>query len=182
MTRTVFSLALLLGLSGCLSDFGEGPTPYGNMTNADYAVLATVVGPLVSRPSDSVIVLQDSTQLGIFSHYDEDALDQVLLYLGQNIPALQDETMQDFKNKNLNPTYIGYPSKVHPACVRSGSTTRLFPWLSVGRVGFSLDGQQALAYVGYRGTPLGGYGFYSVLSRHEGLWTVIATRTAWILN
>jgi len=49
-----------------------------------------------------------------------------------------------------------YPLKILSRCVRSSSTTRVFPMLDVSRVGRSSDGRQAIAYVGFAIAPLAG--------------------------
>lgn len=179
--RTALSLAVALSLLGCLNDLGVTPTQSSSeMPDAEYAVLAAIIDSVIARPSDSLFVLGDSTRSGIFEYDHEGALTRVLSHMSQHVPALTAETMQDFTTKNLTSTYILEPQKIHPKCVRSGSTTRTFPMLEVSRVGFSADGQQALAYVGHSDMPLSGGGIYYVLSRPGGKWTILGSLMIWI--
>ena len=181
MARAVLFLLLIILLPGCPQYLGVAPSqPAGEMTDAGYAVLSSLVDSVIVHPSDSMLVLRDSTTSGLFQHDLDSELTRVLLRVSQEIPSLKTETMQDFKSKNLTHTYIQDPLKIHPRCVRSSSTTRSFPMLEVSRVGFSSDGQQSLAYVGHSGAPLSGYGAYYVLSRQGGRWMMIGSYMIWI--
>jgi hypothetical protein len=183
MIRVALVLLLFSLFSGCLQDLGMAPMqPSAQLTDAEYAVLAALVDSVIMSPADSTLILRDSTTPGLFQQPAEldSALTRMLLRVGQEVPGLKAETMQDFKAKNLFHTYILNPPKIHPGCIRSSSTTRFFPMLEVSRVGLSADGQQALAYVGHAPAPLAGYGACYVLSRQAGRWTIVGGLMMWI--
>jgi hypothetical protein len=116
----------------------------------------------------------------MFSNDVDSALTDILQRIGQHITALKTETILDFKAKNLTRFCVVNPTSIDPRCVRSSATTAAYPMLSVSRVGFSADGQQALAYVGCVYAPLVGSGAYYVLSRQDRKWNIIAGEMIWI--
>jgi hypothetical protein len=179
MPRVLFMVILLM-CSGCSKEASVSPTQQSDViTDAEYAVLSTIVTSAIAPPSDSIIVLQDSTSPGIFVS-DDSALTAMLLRVSQEIPALEVTTIADFRAKNLTRTYISSPRKIHPACVQTSATTKRFPAMDVSRVGFDADGQQALAYVGFSVGPLAGAGFCYVLVRQGDRWTIIGSSMVWI--
>jgi hypothetical protein len=162
---------------------GESTAPTqssDDITNSEYIVLATIVDSLYHYSSDSVLILIDSTCTGIDGYNLDSSLTVTLQYVHQYISTLKSETMQDFKAKNLTSVYIQNPLRIHPACVLSCKIQEHYPIIEVSRVGFSIDGLQALAYVGRTAAPLAGAGYYHVLSKEHGKWIIIGTVVIWI--
>jgi hypothetical protein len=181
ISRAVSSLFLLLAFSGCSNSEALAPLqPPDEIPSREYAVLAAVVDSLLVHLSDTTLIVRDSTTSGIFSYDLDTALANTLLLVQQSSTALKEETMRDFKTKNLIHTYIQDPSRIHPRCVRASTAGLSYPIFDVGRVGFSGDGQQALAYVGFSSAPLAGSGHYYVLSQHYGRWIIIGQYMIWI--
>lgn len=180
--RVCTFLLFVLVLFGCTTK-ETAPTetqPSNKISNAEYIVLNMIVDSLYHSPADSVLVLQDSTSSGTYGNNLDSALTNILQYVQQHISALSAETIQDFKSKNLTRTFIQNPLSVHPACVLSSKTQRIYPSISVSRVGFRSDGSQALAYVGNMNAPLAGEGCYFVLSWERGSWIIIGSVLIWI--
>jgi hypothetical protein len=156
------------------------PPHSDEITNAEYTVLATIIEPQFSSPADSVLVLVDSTSSGTSGSNLDSMLTIALQYVNQQVPTLGLETMKDFKSKNLTHTSIQNPLSISPACVLSSKTHQSYPIIEVSRVGFSTNGQQALAYVGSTHAPLAGEGSYYVLSKENGKWVIVGTVLDWI--
>jgi hypothetical protein len=178
ISRLVFFSTILV-MVGCSTEPTQ-PQPSSEITNAEFTVLATIVSTLHVSSSDSVLVLIDSTWSGASDYNLDSNLTNTLQYVNQNIPTLKPETMQDYKSKNLTHTYIQNPLSIHPACVLSSKAHQSYPMIEVSRVGFSTDGQQALAYVGSTLGPLAGMGSFYVLSKENGTWVIVGVVLAWI--
>jgi hypothetical protein len=179
--RFVTSAFLVLMIFGCSKDHSVVPIePADEISDAEYSVLAAIVDSVIIGPSSPTLVVYDSTSCGVFSSAVDSALTSLLQRIGQHITALKAETILDFKAKNLTRSCVVNPKKIDPRCVLSSATTVAYPMLSVSRVGFSIDGQQALAYVGCVYAPLAGSGVYYVLSREGEKWKIIGGEMIWI--
>ncbi len=168
-THALIPLCLVLVLRGCLD--GELLTPrepVDPIPDAEYAVLSTIFA-LYFQPSDTIRLLTDSTSTGW-------EMTKVLATVSYAVPWLKQETMQDFKGKNLAPTFIMNPSKIHSNCLPASPAGRMQNGLQVSRVGFDRAGAQALAYAGvYRSN---GWidGVYFVLAYRSDKWVVVGSR------
>jgi hypothetical protein len=181
--RKLFYILMALVLSGCLKKESTTPTEsYQSdaITDTEYSVLAAIVDSFQLSPTNTILIVQDSTSAGIYGLNLDSTISQTLQYVNQHIPTLTSETMVDFKLKNLSYTKIQNPAKIHPSCVLSSTTNQIYPLLSVSRVGISSDGQQALAYVGCTFAPLAGAGDYYILIQVEGKWKIIGSVLIWI--
>ncbi len=179
--RIALLTSLLVISSGCSGHQPVEPTePSDIITSAEYAVLAAIVDSVVFVPSNSVLILRDSTRPGISSYDIDSALTSTLQYVARDIAVLKAETMLDFKAKNLTHFYIDSPTDIDPRCVRSSTSSAVYPMLEVSRVGFSVDGRQALAYVGYTYAKLAGSGIYYVLSWQDAKWKISGAAMIWI--
>jgi len=180
--HTLLPLCLALVLRGCLD--GELLTPgqpVDPIPDAEYAVLSAIF-TLEFQPGDTVRLLTDSTNTGLYAdpHDPTATLDRemtkVLGSVSYAVPSLKQETMQDFKMKNLAPTFIMSPSKIHPNCLPAGLQGTMQNVLQVSRVGFDRTGRQAVAFAGlYR--RIGRVdGVYYVLAYQNDKWVVVGSR------
>ncbi len=177
--QTVSSLFLLLLFCSCLDGELTTPSqPVDQISDAEYGVLSAIVAQRV-QPADSVRLGHDATDVSFLLGNRDSALTQLLLYLSPCLPSLSQETMANFKAKNLTPTYIMTPSKIHPRCLHADSNDLMSTRIWVSRVGFDLSGRQALAYVGIIFGRWAGDGKYYILQYQDGQWTVIGTCMAW---
>jgi hypothetical protein len=180
-THTLLPLCLALVLRGCLD--GELVTPgepVDPIPDAEYAVLSTIFA-LEFQSRDTVRLLTDSTSTGLYvdPHDPTATLDQamtrVLLGVSYDVPSLKQETMQDFKGKNLTPTFIMNPSKIHPNCLRGGPAGAMPNALQVSRVGFDRTGRQAVAFAGLHRRYGRVDGVYYVLAYQNDKWVVVGS-------
>jgi hypothetical protein len=173
-------LALMMSACSRTESLSPDTSDVVDLSDREYSVLAAILDSVYRRPPDSIVVLRDSTDSGVHGRNLDSVLTVVLQYATQYLLGLTQETRLDFKAKNLTRTFVGRPSRIHPGCVRSSSTARLYPSMSVGRVGFDVNGTQALAYVGYLEAPLGGAGDLYLLAREGQSWRIVGSMMLWI--
>jgi hypothetical protein len=176
--RLLASLLVIVALSECSKLETVAPTqppPSGTITADEYAVLSALIDSVFVRSVATPIIVQDSTSSGTYEYVPD-----ILQQLAQDVPVLRTETMLDFKTKNLTRTYVQEPLSIHPNCILSSASQTAYPWFVVSRVGFSTDGQQAIAYFGYLIGPRAGVGAYYVLDRENAKWKIIGSRIAWV--
>jgi hypothetical protein len=156
-------------------------SPQSNVfTDAEYFVLSSLLDSLQISSSVDTIVLNDSTDTGIFPINSDSTLTDLLVYIQEHIPTLASETIIDYKSKNLKRSFIDSPQKINVKCVLKSETMKVYPFISVSRVGFSSNGQQALAYIGSSYAPLAGAGIYYVLLRVQEKWNIVGSVMTWI--
>ncbi len=180
--RNLTALVLALALFGCSKTETTAPPQETQMTMTtdEYAVLSALMDSLLGGYSVPAIILEDSTQTGIFAEPTDSALSQTLRYVGEHLVSLKTETIDDFKGKNLHHAYIDSPRTVHPAFVRASEGNFTFPSCAVSRVGFSPDRGQALVYAGIVWAPLAGGGSYYVMVRVQNRWVIYESVMVWI--
>jgi hypothetical protein len=182
VSQIYIPILVVLILFGC-SNKTTSPTEsqsIDEISAGEYTVLQTIIDSLYFSHNDSLLILRDSTTTGLYSYNLDSAITSNLQYVKQHINPLKIETMEDFKIKNLTHTYIQNPVKVHPACVYPNQARIGYPTIEVSRVGFSSDGNQAIAYIGRIDAPLAGSGCYHVLSQNQGKWVIIGVVMIWI--
>ena len=182
VSRICIPILVFLTLLGC-SNKNTAPTEsqsINEISDAEYAVLHTIIDSLYFFHTDSLLVLRDSTTTGLYFSNLDSAITNSLQYVQRHVNSLKAETMEDYKFKNLTHMYIQNPAKVHPACVLSNQALIGYPSIEVSRVGFSSDGKQAIAYVGRTDAPLAGFGCYHILSQNQGKWVIIGIVMLWI--
>lgn len=179
--RLLICIILMLTSWSCTRDFGvQTNEPSASVTEAEYVVLAAIVDSIVSPKSPAALILDDSTTSGLFSNDADSALTKMLQYVGQHMSTLKSETILDFKSKNLIRYRLVTPAGIDPRCVRRSESNAIYPSISVSRVGFSSDNQQALAYVGIVDAPLAGWGSAYLLARQDERWKIVAEVMMWI--
>jgi hypothetical protein len=180
MTIRIFILTIVIIqiLSGCSEP--SKPTIHDEITNDEYAALAAIVDTCYPYAKKSLIFLRDSTTSGVFFIPE---IDTILAHVKQAIPLLGTDVVENYKTKNMVRMRINTPTSICKTCVFINKwfyDKWYYPEMSVSRVGFSQDGLQALAYVGFIGAPLYGEGCYYVLQRLNGKWTLTDKYVVWI--
>jgi hypothetical protein len=180
--HTFLPLCLVLVLRGCLD--GELVTPgqpVDPISDAEYTVLSTIFA-LEFQPRDTVRLLTDSTSTGLFVDPQDPTatldreITRVLGGVSYAVPSLKQETMQDFRGKNLTPTFIVNPSKIHPNCVPGAPAGTMQDALEVSRVGFDRTGRQAVAFAGLYRRNGRVDGVYYVLTYQNDKWVMVGSR------
>ena len=165
------------------------------ISTAEYAVLSAVVDSLYLHDASAMVVVHDSTNWGTFMYNRDSGMTLIFRDLAKIVPSVKDETMQDYRMKNESSYYVNTPKNINPACILYSAAWQDSIWnwqkfyqmypnalglMTIGRVGFSSDGQQALAYVGLVEGRTSGAGFYHVLSFENSKWRIIGSIMIWI--
>lgn len=120
-------------------------------------------------------------------------------YVKQNMPELQQETINDFKKENqqsyllkrqfdLPVSYILISQKEMKNIFENGKGWddfyKKYPdsqgTMTLSMVGFNADKNQALVYVGNQGHWLAGAGYYILLVKENNVWKIKKEVMAWI--
>lgn len=174
-------LFLLVTIAACSkNETVVSSEPTDEISSSEYEVLAVVVDSVILGRSDSILIVEDSTNWGLFSSDGDSAFAAMMERIAEHLPSLNAETVLDFRSKNAARTYVANPKRIDERCILSSETAVFFPRMGASRVGFSGDGQQALAYVGCVYAPLAGAGVYYLLSRKDGGWVIIESTMVWI--
>jgi hypothetical protein len=170
-------LLLLLALqafSGCTES--TPPLDGIEMTDDEYYVLSNLFDYLLPNWRDSTVYLSDSTGPGV----DRFQLDSTLALVGRLVPQTRADASADFITKNRESVKIRRPSLISEGCILVSGRTLRYPLLGVSRVGFSSDGNQAMAFVAFTSYFLAGEGRIFVLQRVDGRWVIQGSVTLWI--
>lgn len=142
-----------------------------------------------------LIVIDDHTDTD--DEYGDD-LEETLQWVSDHIPAVDSATLNDFKLKNDQSyplgNYFDLPVKV--LLFSDEEMKEIFDdsgWsefyerypsaqgiMSVSRVGFNVARDQALVYVGSSCDWLYGAGYYVLLTKKNGIWTIQDEVMVWI--
>jgi hypothetical protein len=119
-------------------------------------------------------------------------------WLITSIPALEQETLNDFhvKNEEEYPLVDSFYLSEAIVLIREEAVTlhfedkgwnefyQIYPFsqgiMTLSRVGFNSEMNQALVYVGNQAEYLGGAGYYVLLVKEAGVWVIHAEIMAWI--
>jgi hypothetical protein len=154
-------------------------------------------GDLGTEDEISVIVIEDHTCWCLRTRYLYGASGQCDSVI-EELPALKQETYDDFEAKNKDPQVLDGTFTVSvPVIVLSEEDIEaLFDtsdWgqsllekynskaiLTLSRIGFDTEMNQALVYAGIYTAWNAGIGYYVLLNKENGVWEVESTITAWI--
>jgi hypothetical protein len=181
--KKIYFICLTFVLLSC--EKASGPSSITStqsivITDAEYFVLSSLFDSTQIPSSVDTIVLGDSTDTGVFSINTDSTLTKLLINIKEHVPELTSETIIDYQSKNLKRSFIDSPQKINVKCVLKSETMKVYPFISVSRVGFSSNGQQALAYIGSSYAPLAGAGIYYVLLRVQEKWNIVGSVMTWI--
>jgi len=162
-------------------------------TEEELAVYAS----LLEGYAAELIVITDKTGLDIVS--GEEELDETLDYVKQGMPELEQETIDDFKNKNKESYSLKEDMDigVDYLLISEEEIENIFQsatgWddfyekypnsqgtMTLSKVGFNSEKDQALVYVGNQSHWLAGAGYYVLLVKENGDWIVKESIMTWI--
>jgi hypothetical protein len=192
MKHRTFNIALfmlsVIALAACAP--GESSTPLDD----EYAVYAALIEDRYLKEDVDLIVIRDQTT--VFPLGPDVTYEQV----GQDVPALEEATYDDFLAANQEPAPLdasldlgfdytlvslqeleeflaGGPWSFDAFYERFPNSQGL---MELSRVGFNSDHTQALVYVGNQYDLLGGAGYYLLLSKQDGAWQVDFELPLWV--
>jgi hypothetical protein len=171
------------------------PTPATPVPESsdEYAVYSALIQTRYIDPgSVELVVIQDQTSI-------EWVNDDALSYIEQELGGVTRDLLQDFTDKNqetrdleaalnLSVDYV-FISQAEQEALFSTDTgwTEFYEkypasqgLLSLSRVGFNPQRDQALVYVGNQSDWLLGVGFYFLLAQRDGAWKVVEEIFAWV--
>lgn len=143
----------------------------------------------------NLIVIDDHTETD--SGFSGD-LEEMLQWVSEQMPALDSETINDFKLKNAQsyPLSSNFDLPVKVLLFSEEEMKEIFDdggWsefyrryplaqgiMSVSRVGFNSTKDQALVYVGSSCDWLYGAGYYVLLTKENGVWVIQDEVMTWI--
>jgi len=157
----------------------EQPKELDEISDKEYAVISKTVDSLYSFEGRSKLILVDSTTITVLSSYTYGEMVSILNSIKNSMKTLDSTTIESFKLSNTRRTYIKNPKKIHPNCVLSSATDKEGIFISVSRVGFNVDGKQALVYIGSFSPPRAGMGAYHLLSSVKNDWVIIKKVVLW---
>lgn len=188
---------ILIALSGCASPLSLMPgTPSSPPEDEDYSVYSAVIESLFIEEGVEQFVIHDHTSWDVFKRVPPS---EHIQSLGEGWPSLRSETRMDYQRKNQgvylleNRFNLPKPSRlitetdlkvIFHSSVGWYEFFEKFPnaqgILTLSRVGFSPDRQQAMVYVGNEKGWIYGLGRYVLLSKNPGpRWRVVSALTAW---
>lgn len=170
------------------------PMVQGDRESDEYDVYAALIDEMYVDERVKLIVIVDHTD----ADYSED-LDQTLQYVTENISGIQQETLDDFKAQNAqsHPLRDDFNLRVPHGLISQREMKEIFStgsgWdefyqkypdsqgaMTLSRVGFNREGDQALVYVGNQSHWLAGAGYYVLLARQDGAWVIQDNVMVWI--
>ncbi|MBU7026127.1 MAG: hypothetical protein HXS48_04220 [Theionarchaea archaeon] len=187
-----YPLVLLLVLfTGCISQ-ADNPVQSVSETE-EYAVYTALIK---ERYTGWVIVIKDHTSSGRSPSED---LSKMLQRAQQEMSGVEQETLDDFLAKNGQSHPLGDYFNIKTRIVLISDEERKkifgesFGWikfyvryplsdgiLTFSRVGFNDEMDQALAYIGHSKGWLEGIGYYVLLTKENGVWTIQDKMVLWI--
>lgn len=170
----------------------------GSAATEEYAVYAAIIEWGFLTESTRLIVVTDHTAAGLFV---EESLDeQMIEYIRDNMGTdLQAETLNDYlaKNEETYELEKRFPLNMQYVLISEAELSKIFEdgegWdqfyetypnsqgtMTLSRVGFNTNMDQALVYVGNQAHYLAGIGYYVLLAKEESAWAIENAVVAWI--
>ena len=190
-----FLLLLLLSAAACTAQPTPTSTPVANQVELEEQAVYAFLLPKMYQNSGYVIM--DTTATSI-TGVDNTA--QTLDYILQNMHDVDPETVTSFRNRNdeaypiRGDMELGFPYTLLSQAGRkqifgqNQSGWEVFynrypqaPGITtLSRVGFNPTFDQALVYIGTQSNWLAGAGYYLLLKKMDGNWSIDQQVMAWI--
>lgn len=195
MRRILILTAVWMLTVGCICTAPlNAPTAQNDRQADEYDVYAALINEMYVRGQVELIVIVDYTATGL-----GDDLDKTLEYVAESISDVQKETLDDFKiqNDQSYPLSDDFDLDVTHKLISQQEMTEIFSegdgWdefytkhpnsqgtMTLSRVGFNQERDQALVYVGNQGHWLAGAGYYVLLAKENGVWVIQGEVMVWI--
>lgn len=194
MTKLLSSLLIAsLFMASCIGNEAAPPSTVAE----EYAVYAALIESLYSAQDTALLVIKDRTAVGISPN---ESLDSETEYIRKELgAAIESETLDDYRAKNRQPIQLAqdFALDVPYVLLSEAEVAEVFEqdggWaqfytiypdsqgiMTLSRVGFSAQMDEALVYIGNQADYRAGRGYYVLLTKKEGVWTVDDMVIAWI--
>ncbi len=189
MRQYTMLIMVIILVIGCMQE----ETPINDTEAEAYAVYSALIG---ERFDEFVIVIKDHTA------YDRAAREDLsgrLQWVKETMPAAQQETLNDFlaNNEQSYPLKDFFDIRGTVILISEEKLRKIFQgefdWLefyvyypfsqgimTLSRVGFNAEMDQALVYTGNQSGSLSGAGYYVLLTKEEGNWTIQDDTIVWV--
>ena len=177
-------------------DLTQTPGEIPIQVDEEYAVYRAAIAALFAAEDLQFIVLRDHTAPHVPSG---GSLDIEMAYVRRELGSvLESETLESYKARNETTMELGRAFSVdkHFALLSDGEIDKIFEtadgWaqfyaiypgsqgiMTLSRVGFNREMDQALVYLGNQADYLAGRGYYVLLSKKGQAWTLEELATAW---
>jgi hypothetical protein len=195
MSKKLLPILMLAILAACTASPTPEPTAGpGEVDVEEQAVYAAALENLYAAPAYVLLSTSATDPVGVENTAG------TLAYVLDNLPGVDETTVQDFSARNSQETPIetGMQIGAPYTLLTRQEMSDLFSenqngWdvfyaqhadtpgiTSLSRVGFNTDLTQALVYVGTQSHWLSGTGYYLLLEKVDGLWSVVRGVMTWI--
>lgn len=165
--------------------------------NDEYAIYKTVIESLYLAEGIELIVIKDQTETGLSP---DETLDSAMVYVQENAEAMiEPDMINDYKTKNeqthklerqfsLDVDYVLISEAELNDIFKSddgwSQFNSIYPnssgFVTLSKVGFNPEMDQALVYTGNQADYGTGQGFYVLLTKKGGDWNIQSMILAWV--
>ena len=197
MSKYLYTLGIIFLFSSCAGSSAISGPPRNSSETEEYSVYDTLIEQIYIRDQVEQIVVKDQTSLGSFNDEELEGIFQQVLH---KLPELEKTTFNDFRAKNAQPHRLNtsFNLSVNYVLISKDEEDDLLyrradGWvafykkypkaqgiLTISRVGFNPEMNQALVYVGNQSGPKTGAGYYVLLARENGTWIIKKRYGAWL--
>ena len=195
MLKNLFLLALILSAAACTARLTPLPTPAADQISRQEQAVYTFLLSKLYQHKEYVIMADTATSLTGVDHTA-----QTLDYVLQNMHAVAPATLNSFRSRNASSQTLRADMQLggHYTLLSQAGKNRIFsqnqsgwdifynrfpqaPGLTTfSRVGFDLPLDQALVYMGTQSNWLAGSGYYILLKKVNGTWSIDQQVLIWI--
>ncbi|NCN39355.1 MAG: hypothetical protein COY38_04110 [Candidatus Aenigmarchaeota archaeon CG_4_10_14_0_8_um_filter_37_24] len=190
----LFLLLIILAI-GLIVLNSKNSIPVEEIENEEYTIYSSLIDGMYATDQVDLIVIMDHASLG-----GHESLDQTLNYVSQQIPEIEKDTLDDYKIKNTQnyPLENSFNIKAKVILISQVDFDRIFRpdidgWeqfykiypksqgiMTLSRVGFNKEKDQALVYAGNQAHYLAGRGYYVLLTKENDIWGIKKDVMTWI--
>lgn len=199
MSRIILALLLLTGTLGCgteLAGMGSVNSPSQNqvvpedrVSQEEFTIYNLVINSRYARSSTQLLVIQEETAFG---NTKDNSLADQLKYVSAKLPQIEQSVFREFSVKNSKSHKLSDNFNLRMKHTLAGSDVldpmlqlpsfwrefyKRFPdaqgMLSLSRVAFNSELNQALVYIATASGPDTGGSYYVFLTKKGSYWTIL---------
>jgi hypothetical protein len=193
MTKSILLLLITILIAGCTG----GKTAPASVLVEEYAVYEAAIESLYLTEDIELIVIKNRTAT---DSSPSESLDTEVAYIQEEFgSAIESETLSDYRARNKQshqldqdflldvPYVLLSEAELAETFERGGGWNQFYKIypnsqgiMTLSRVGFNTQIDQALVYIGNQAGYLAGRGYYVLLTKEGDVWTVDNMIVAWI--